>query len=213
MFASKPQKEIHILTEGITSLNIPISDGCLEKFIIYLAELKRWNRAYNLTGLKKDEDIIIKHFIDSLLYLRFIPENNLDVCDIGSGAGFPGLPIAIVRKDLKITLIEPSGKKAIFLRHITRTLSLKNITVFESNVEDMRGIFFDVAVTRALFSIERLIKKAWHIVRQNGIFIFSKGPAGLDEVKHMPPNLELELVQVALPFTSITRNLIKIIKK
>lgn len=86
----------------------------LEKFIIYLNELKKWNKTYNLTSIEDDVAIIIKHFLDSLLYLCFIPEKQLSIADVGSGAGFPGVPIAIVRPDLKITLIEPSWKKVRF---------------------------------------------------------------------------------------------------
>ena len=80
----------------------------------YLSELKKWNRAYNLTGLAKDEDIIIKHFLDSLLYLKAIPQGALQVADIGTGAGFPGIPITIIRPEIEMYLIEPSGKKVRF---------------------------------------------------------------------------------------------------
>lgn len=213
MPAQKALKEMQILTEGMSALNIVPSDESAAKFILFLKELKKWNRTYNLTAITENEDIIIKHFLDSLLYLCFIPKSRIDVCDIGSGAGFPGLPIAIVRSDLKITLIEPSVKKAAFLRHITRILFLENTCIIESRAEDVKGILFDIAVTRALFSIEKLIKKAWHIVKQNGIFILNKGPAIVDEIKEIPAGIEFDIVQAALPFTPVKRNIVKIIKK
>jgi 16S rRNA (guanine527-N7)-methyltransferase len=210
---NKTQKDIQILTEGMSELNIAPTKRSAENFIIYLEELKKWNHTYNLTAITDNKDIIIKHFLDSLLYLRFIPAGSWDVCDIGSGAGFPGVPIAIVRNDLTMTLIEPSGKKAAFLRHITRTLSLTNIKILESKADNVRGFVFDIAVTRALFSIERLIKQTWHLVKKNGIFILNKGPGLADEIEHIPAGIEFEVVIAALPFTSIKRNMVKIIKK
>ncbi len=213
MPTNKTPKEIQILTGGMSELNIVTTDITTEKFIVFLKELKKWNRTYNLTSITNNIDIITKHFLDSLLYLQFIPAGSWDVCDIGSGAGFPGVPIAIVRNDLTMTLIEPSNKKAAFLRHITRSLSLRNIKILESRADNVREFVFDIAVTRALFSIERLIKEAWHLVKKNGIFILNKGPGVTDEIVHIPSEMEFEIVRAALPFTSINRNLVKIIKK
>ncbi|MEW6215889.1 MAG: 16S rRNA (guanine(527)-N(7))-methyltransferase RsmG, partial [Nitrospirota bacterium] len=97
----------------------------LSAFMTYLSELKRWNKAYNLTSLSKDEDIIIKHFLDSLLYLKAIPDGEIKIADVGSGAGFPGIPLKIIRPEIEMYLIEPSRKKSAFLRHIIRQVGLK----------------------------------------------------------------------------------------
>jgi len=207
--------EKELLIKGLVSLEIGPSDFIVNSFITYLHELKKWNRAYNLTALTKDEDIIIKHFIDSLLYLKAIPEIHLtphpalSVCDIGSGAGFPGAVIAIVRPDLKITLIEPSRKKAAFLRNLKRALSLNNVEVLESRVEDVESGLFDVAMTRALFTISDLIKKAGHVLKENGIFVLSKGPKLEEEIKHLGPDIKCEVLTVPLPLTPQQRNIVK----
>ena len=203
--------EKELLIKGLVSLEIGPSDFIVNSFITYLHELKKWNRAYNLTALTKDEDIIIKHFIDSLLYLKAIPEKNgYTVCDIGSGAGFPGAAIAIVRPDLKITLIEPSRKKAAFLRNLKRALSLDNVEVLESRVEDVENGLFDIAMTRALFTISDLIKKAGHVLKENGLFVLSKGPKLEEEIKQLGPDIKCEVLTVPLPLTSQQRYIVTV---
>jgi 16S rRNA (guanine527-N7)-methyltransferase len=198
-----------LLIDGLAKLGIKPSDSVISIFEKYLHELKKWSRAYNLTALKKDEDIVTKHFLDSLLYLSVIPEGRWSICDIGSGAGFPGLPIAIVRHELNITLIEPSWKKAAFLKHMKRTLSIANVEVLQSRAEDIKEKTFDIAVTRALFSISDLIKKAGHLVKKHGFFILNKGPKFEEEIKKIPSAVKYEIVKISLPGTSLSRNIIK----
>lgn len=204
------ETEQELLIIGLHKLGIEPSNFILSKFDKYLYELKKWNRAYNLTSLEKDEDIIIKHFLDSLLYLRVMPAGKSNVCDIGSGAGFPGMPLAIVRPELNLTLIEPSRKKSAFLRHIKKILYLNNVEIMESRVEDVKDGLFDIAVTRALFSIDTLVKKAGHILKKGGFFILNKGPKLEDEIKIIPDNIRFEIIPAILPVTRLKRNLVKI---
>ena len=199
-----------ILTSGLNELGIAYDEAIVQKFETYLHELKKWNRAYNLTSLKTDEEIIIKHFLDSLLYLKVIPEGQLSICDIGSGAGFPGIPMAIVRPDLAVALIEPSRKKTAFLRHMKNRLSLQNVEVIESRVEDIKDRQFDIAVTRALFSVGDLIKKAGHVLKKGGFFILNKGPKFEDEIKDISGDIKFEIFPIALPGAFLQRNLIKV---
>jgi 16S rRNA (guanine527-N7)-methyltransferase len=199
-----------LLIDGLVALGIEPADDIVVSFITYLHELMKWNRAYNLTALKKDQDIIIKHFLDSLLYLKAVPDSARSVCDIGSGAGFPGAPIAVVRPDLNITLIEPSRKKAAFLRHIKRTLLLNNVDVFEQRVEDVEEGLFDVAMTRALFSVHDMIKKAGHVLKKGGLFILNKGPKFEEELKGLPAGVKCEILTVSLPLTSLKRHIVKV---
>lgn len=201
------------ITEGLILLEIEPRQKLIENFLFLLSELKKWNRAYNLTAIKGDEDIIIKHFFDSLLYLRFIPNEAYTLCDVGSGAGFPGLPIAFVREGLKITLLEPSSKKTAFLRHIKKKLSLSNVEIIQSRVEALKGFTFDIILTRALFTISEFIKKAGHLVHKNGFLIMSKGPALDDELREVVGNCDVEIVKAILPLTSIKRNIVKITLK
>jgi len=198
-----------LLYEGLKELGIEPADSAISQFMIYIRELKKWNRAYNLTAIKEDRDIVIKHFLDSLLYLTAIPEGRCSICDIGSGAGFPGVPIAIVRPELNIVLNEPSRKKAAFLRHIRRMLFLNNVEVLECRVEDIRGRLFDIAVTRALFSIRDVIKKAGHIMKRDGFFILSKGSAR-DEFKNIPVHIKCEVVATVMLDGFLQRKIIKV---
>lgn len=199
-----------LLISGLRELKIEPSDFVISSFNTYLHELKKWNLAYNLTALKRDEDIIIKHFLDSILYLMVIPEGGWNICDIGSGAGFPGIPIAIVRPELHLTIIEPARKKAAFLRHLKRTLFLSNAEILEKKVEDVTDRTFDIALTRALFSITDLIKKAGHVLKKDGFFVLSKGPKFEAEIKRISCNVKLEIITVTLPGTSLQRYIIKV---
>lgn len=201
-----------LLIEGLRELGLETSDILVSKFIIYLKELKKWNRAYNLTALKEDREIVIKHFLDSLLYLKAIPEGAWEICDVGSGAGFPGVPLAIVRPDLSFTLIEPSRKKTAFLRNIKRVLSLNNVDVLEARIEDVREKKFDIAVTRALFSIGDFIKNAGHAVKTRGLLIMNKGPKFEEEIREAPASTHIEVLQAALPQSGIQRSIVKIVR-
>jgi 16S rRNA (guanine527-N7)-methyltransferase len=229
-----------LIKEGLIELGITSSKEKIDAFMVYLSELKRWNKAYNLTALKKDEDIIIKHFLDSLLYLKAMPNEEITpvrdkslsgvkVADVGSGAGFPGIPIKIIRPEIEMYLIEPSRKKSAFLRHIIKELGLKKIEVIEKRIEDVRvvrkpypleeGDFargtesplraVDVAVTRALFSIKEFLKKTSRIVKREGILILSKGPKLEDEIKILK-NLQYEVLTLSLPLSDIKRYIVVI---
>jgi len=201
-----------LLRNGLKKLGLTVRDELISAFMMFLSELKRWNRAYNLTGIKKDEDIVIKHFLDSLLYLRAIPDGEIKVADIGSGAGFPGIPIKIIRPEIEIYLIEPTKKKSAFLRHITRQLSLNKTEVIEKRIEEVRAnqelsSSVDVAISRALFSIKEFIKKASYILKPGGTLILNKGPKVKEELKTLG-NMRYELLDVALPLSQITRHII-----
>jgi len=201
-----------LLKDGLIALGLPTSDEQIHAFSIYLSELKKWNKAYNLTGLKKDEDIIIKHFLDSLLYLKAIPDGGIKVADIGTGAGFPGIPIKIIRPEISMYLIEPSGKKSAFLRHIIRLLQLRNINVIEKRIEEVKvnqelTSPVDVAVTRALFDIKEFIKNASHIVKKDGLLILNKGPKVKEELMGIE-GMTYEILVIALPLSNIKRNIV-----
>lgn len=213
-----------LLKNGLVQMGFSCPEDQVNKFMTFLLELKKWNRVYNLTALKKDEDIIFKHFLDSLLYLIAIPydrgwgqrarnklknmngdkENpslitepdlslpkglsSLKICDVGSGAGFPGIPIKILRPEIDITLIEPSRKKAAFLRHIIRILALDKISVLDERIESLGEEYwkiYDIIVSRATFKINDFLKKACPYIKEEGVLVLSKGPGISEEIEKL----------------------------
>jgi len=174
-----------LLKKGLKEMGFSCSKEQINTFMIFLSELKKWNRAYNLTALKTDEDIIIKHFLDSILYLKAIPETALKIADAGTGAGFPGIPIKIIKPEIDITLIEPSRKKTAFLRHSLRVLKLSRAGILNKRIETLGKNYeerYDVIVSRATFKIKDFFKKACPYVKKEGVLILSKGPKAADEI-------------------------------
>lgn len=184
----------------------------IEKFLIYLKELKRWNKAYNLTSIEDEKEIVVKHFLDSLFYLWFIPEKPFSITDVGSGAGFPGVPIAIVREDLKIALIEPSWKKVAFLKNLKRKLELKNIEVYQSKAEEVREKF-DIVISRALWSIKEFVQRCKHLLKDGGFFLISKSLKLQQEIDELPKEYEVEIKEFDLPVVDGKRYIVKINKR
>jgi 16S rRNA (guanine527-N7)-methyltransferase len=201
------KESAEFLRNGISALGIRHTEKEIAAFLTYLEELKKWNRAYNLTGLKKDEEIIVKHFFDSLLFYKVFPEGIKKAADIGSGAGFPGIPIKIVNPALKLFLVEPAKKKTIFLRHICGKLSLTDTDVIDARIEDIEGLKVDAAMTRALFSIEAFAQKAQEIVKDRGVLILNKGPKLKEELKSLDLR-NISVTDLQLPFHKIIRHLV-----
>ncbi|MGC2062036.1 MAG: 16S rRNA (guanine(527)-N(7))-methyltransferase RsmG [Thermodesulfovibrionales bacterium] len=206
----KTETEI-LLISGLEEIGFQCTPDQVTAFSTYLGELKKWSRAYNLTGLKTDRDIIIRNFLDSVLFCKVIPDDLHSLADIGSGAGFPGIPIKIMRPDLRVVLIEPTQKKALFLKHVCHRLELQNIQVIDKRIEDISGITVDALVTRALFTVSDFVKKAGHILNENGIFILSKGPKLQEELEESG-NLKTSILDIPLPFEKTVRHLVVVTK-
>lgn len=185
---SNQPDHIDLIGEALEMLDMRFRNEYVLAFSSYLELLKKWSRAYNLTSIKEDREIVVKHFIDSLIYLKAIPESAVTLADIGTGAGFPGVPVKIVRPDLKVYLIEPSRKKASFLRNLIKELVLHDIFVLRCRVENYpcdQGDAperFDIVTTRALYKIDEFVKKASHLCKSNGTMVISKGPSAEQEI-------------------------------
>jgi 16S rRNA (guanine527-N7)-methyltransferase len=208
-------KNNDLLRSGLKTIGLDYSEAQISAFMTFLSELKKWSRAYNLTSIRKDEDIIIKHFLDSLLYLRGIPDVTRTIADAGSGAGFPGIPIKIMRSEITVSLIESSKKKAAFLRHVIRILELTEIDVIHGRLEDFfnkNKTDYDVIVSRATFKIRDLLEKICPRLRRESLIIISKGPGVSDELKMLEKteyrDSVKDVLKLQLPFTRSTRNLV-----
>jgi 16S rRNA (guanine527-N7)-methyltransferase len=175
-----------ILLEAAWSMGIKLSSEEITMFSIYYQELLSWNKKFNLVSVKSFLDIPIKHFIDSLTPLSLF--SNAKILDIGSGAGFPGLPMKIVRPSLEIFLLESSRKKTSFLKHIIRTLNLNNITVLHDRVEhlmknDDYKERFEIVISRAAFKLPDLLHQGSFFLANGGLVVAMKARNVENELK------------------------------
>ncbi|MFH1238800.1 MAG: 16S rRNA (guanine(527)-N(7))-methyltransferase RsmG [bacterium] len=171
-------------SEG-SRLGLVLEAEQVRQFGLYLVQLKEWNNKFNLTAITTDEEIIIKHFIDSLACLLAIPQAlslaPVKLLDIGSGAGFPGVPLKIYRPQLKVTLLEASQKKAGFLQHLCRELNLAEAEVLLGRAEEYGAKNewrekYNLVVARAVGTLAILAEYALPFLKAGGIFMAQKGP-------------------------------------
>lgn len=215
-------RPIDLLLNGSQELGINLTEERLRRFSIYLRDLKKWNRVYNLTSIRDDEGIIVKHFIDSLSYLKAFPVRKaLKIVDIGAGAGFPGLPIKIVLPEIMITLVDSSMKKTLFLKHICRVLGLEGVEIIQKRAEELKeGLSpsFDIVLTRALYKIKDLLRFGIPILHSGGLMVVSKGPVVEKELKEAEEAMGeagtrvKDVISITLPYSNLKRNLIVIEK-
>src|SRR6266498_3437560 len=159
----------------------------LEQFLCYRKELLDWNTHVNLTAITTPEEVLTRHFLDSLSVLKVYNKPRARLLDIGSGAGFPGLPLKIVRPAWEITLLEATGKKVTFLRHVIETLRLDGITVVQGRAEELAHkaayrVKFDLVTARAVASLATLLEYSAPFCRVGGRIIFFKKGDLADEL-------------------------------
>jgi len=169
-----------ILSAAAKRMDEPLHDSQLLLFAEYYRELLFWNEKINLVSARSPLDIPVKHFIDSLTPLPFIPKEPLRLLDIGTGAGFPGIPLKIARSALKVSLLESSRKKVSFLKHIIRTLALDDTEVIHERVEhimedDRYTHSFDVVISRATFKLPEFLRIGSAFLVDHGTIISMKG--------------------------------------
>jgi len=169
-----------LLIAGSKELGIALSIGQVKSFFVYLAELKKWNRKINLTAITEERDTVIKHLLDSLSYIKaFTPASGIRLLDMGSGAGFPAIPLKIAAPDISITMVESVKKKASFLRHIVRTLPLEAVEVLDIRMEEMPDSYhssFDIVTARAFAEMPEALGHGVVFLKPGGLVILSRGP-------------------------------------
>jgi 16S rRNA (guanine527-N7)-methyltransferase len=180
MAGSSPETDpLNLLQQGAAALDLILAPPVLEQFRLYLRELKLWNARVNLTALKTDRDIIVRHFLDSLAVAPFLgPAASL--ADLGSGAGFPGLVLKILRPELALTLVEAREKKAAFLEYLVSYLKLTGVEVIKVHLTPALalkwGPRFAAVVSRATFSLARFLKLSAPLLLPGGWVMALKGP-------------------------------------
>lgn len=178
------------LERGIDGLKLDLPTEAIDQLMAYLKLLIKWNKAYNLTAIRNPSEMVDKHILDSLSMVPYIKQQrNLDV---GTGAGLPGMILAIVYPQFDFTLLDTNGKKTRFLVQAKAELKLTNVTVENRRVEEWRPEqLFDVVMSRAFSAIDDMVNWSQHLLLPNGSFMLMKGAHPDDELSKLPKGFEL----------------------
>ena len=176
LITAKPEE---LLAKGTAELGLALGPATRQQFLYYAEELLKWNTRINLTGLKTAQEVVVKHFLDSLAVWSRVKDLQ-SLADIGSGAGFPGLPLKLVLPHLHLTLIEPTAKKTAFLHYIIAHLGLSDVEVRQVHLSgsgaERMGPSFQGVITRATFSLALYMQIGAPLVKAGGRLLAMKGP-------------------------------------
>ncbi len=212
-----------ILRNCAEKMGVELSEKAVNDFEIYKKLLLEWNEKINLTAITDEEGIAIKHFADSISVLPLISEKGISMIDVGTGAGFPGIPIKIVRQDIKVTLLDSLNKRINFLEEVKKELKLENVLCVHSRAEDggrnpLYREKFDLCVSRAVARLNVLCEYCMPFVAVGGYFISLKGPDVSEELAEAKKAIDVlggsveKVVDIAIPDSDITHSAV-VIKK
>ena len=197
------------LSEWGLELGVVINEKQAQQLILYITELIRWNKKFNLTAIEDPRDAILKHIVDSLSIVPHIPDGSR-VIDVGTGAGLPGLVVALMCPHVSITLLDSQQKKIHFVQHAATTLQLKNINVVHARVELYQdSVGFDIITSRAFASIDTFCKTTQHLVAKEGLWLAMKGAFTEQEESLLPGERKVVNIQrLQLPGSGDQRSLV-----
>lgn len=205
----------------LKNYNIDIDDKQIEQFYIYMKKILDWNEKVNLTAIKNEDEFIVKHFVDSLTVSRYVV-NSKSLIDIGTGAGFPGIPLKIINENLKVTLIDSVNKKLNVIKDINNELNLKDLEIIHTRAEDLAikkeyRECYDIATTRAVSNLTTILEYMLPFVKIGGYAICMKGPNFKEELEDSKKAIEIlggqfEKIESLNVGNELERNII-IIKK
>jgi len=216
-----------IIVDGARGLGIDVQPGQANQFATHASILKEWNQKINLTAIDSPTDMAIKHFLDSIVPFSYITPGSR-LLDVGSGAGFPGIPLKIMLPSLNVTLVDATRKKVSFLTHVIQQLHLSDISAIHSRVENLRRDRegeFDMIVCRAFSSLNSFVEKSLPLLASDGLLIAFKGKNIEPDLMQVPtfqevgktffvpgnkPNrrLQMKFIHFNLPFLDLSRTLI-----
>jgi len=209
------QESIKIIQNGSNTLGIKVSNDQAQLMILHAKELIAWNKKINLTAIKNHLEIAEKHFIDSIAATLFL-ENETRLMDMGSGGGFPGIPIKIMRPELNLVLIDASRKKINFLKHVIRRLNLRNIEAIHTRVQDLHQNEnyknkFDAVISRAFTNLSDVVVLSTPFLGDNGSIYAMKGKHAKKEITSTILNkFNLKTDHYRLPFEKSDRYMLKL---
>lgn len=179
------------LEQGLATLGIDLPTAAQQKLLAYAALLYKWNKTYSLTALREEDKAVSHHLLDSLSVLPFVPAGRL--LDVGSGGGMPGIPLAIARPDLRVSLLDSNSKKAAFLQQAAIELALPNISVHCGRVEQYHPTFgFSAIASRAFAELADFVSLSRHLLADDGRWLAMKGTWPQDEISRLPTDVVVE---------------------
>ena len=168
------------ILEQLETAGLPVEEAEAVQLAEYLGLMERWNTVYNLTGITGQDEMIQRHLVESLAFKPYL--HGTRIADVGSGAGLPGIPLAITTPELEITLIESRGKRARFLRHVQGALKLANVSVEHSRAENLTTVPpFDTVLARAVAPLPELLKLTAHLLSSESVLLVPTGSDPMDE--------------------------------
>ena len=201
-----------ILSNGLRQLNLaqPLDEKQRSNLIKYVELLAKWNKTYNLTAVRKPEQMVTRHLLDSLSICPYL--RGKSVLDVGTGAGLPGIPLAIVFPDRHFTLLDSNNKKTRFVVQAVSELELSNVDVVQSRVEEYKpDTSFDTITTRAYSAIGGMVKQASHLMANDGVFLAMKGANPVAEIDELPSNYVVnQSIEIKVPGLEEERHLLEI---
>lgn len=193
------------LVEGLSALSLTLSPIIIDKLLSYLELLEKWNRVFNLTAVRSPEVMVPRHLLDSLAIAKFI--QNGHILDVGSGAGLPGIPLALVMPQKQFTLLDSNGKKTRFLNQVKGILTLDNVSIVQSRVERyLPETKFSTIVSRAFSDINDIMAKTKHLCAPCGHWVIMKGVYPKDELAQV--RVPFEVVPVHVPQLDAKRHIV-----
>jgi len=200
-----------VLEEGIVAMQLDVSPAQREKLMDYLALMFKWNSVYNLTSLRDPMQMVTHHLLDSLAAVPAFAQAH-NVLDVGSGGGLPGIVLAILRPDMKVSMIDTVHKKTAFLTQVKAELGLSNVTVYTARVEQLQvSDKFDVITSRAFADLSDFVNWSSHLLADGGRYIALKGVAPKDEQERLPAEWQVTGVEpLQVPRLGAERHLVHI---
>lgn len=201
------------LQSGLKEMGLDLSGEQQDKLLAYVEMLKKWNKTYNLTALRDESQIISHHLLDSLTLPPYL-EGAQTMLDVGSGGGQPGIPAAVCRPDLQITLLDANTKKTSFLQQAAIELELKNVRVVSSRVEAVQGLRADVITSRAFAELADFVNWTAHLLQDGGCWAAMKGVYPAAEIDRLPDSVCVERVdKIRVPQLNAERHMVILRKK
>ncbi len=195
------------LLDGCIALKLEVSEDKTTKLLNFIDLIEKWNKAYNLTAIKSKQDIVALHLLDSLTVLPY--RHGERIIDVGTGAGLPGIPLAICLPELSFTLLDSNAKKTRFVQQVALELKLSNVQIIHSRAEDYQpDNLFSTVLTRAFAELPDIIASTRHLLAENGTMIAMKGHCTESELAKV--NLSNSVIPVRIPGVEAERNLILI---